>query len=120
MEIRTKQIKPDCFGESYSGHILVKRMKLDELEIAREQLGLLDIDVKKERTTKEDYEFMRNVYKMAKEYVISAEVVRVADGEKLDLEGLEYETELVTLHSEIASMFLNGWAMGNGKGQQQG
>jgi len=120
MEVRTKKITPDCFGEKYKGTITVRRLKRDELDVIRDELGLLDIDPKAERTNKEDYKFMLKVYEKAKNYILAAEVERVADGEKLDLEALEYETELTELNAELASSLLAGWAMGNEKRQQQG
>lgn len=119
-QVRIKKISPECFGEAYVGHITVRRLTHTELNVAREKLGLLDLDVKKDRTTKEDFEFMQRVYEYAKGFLVSAEVQRVSDGEKLDLEGLEYETELTTFHSDISKSFLSGWSMGNANGQKQG
>jgi len=115
--MRVKKIVPECFGDKYQGFILVKRMTNDELEKAREDLGLIDFDAKKDRTVKENYDFMRRVWDMAKPYLQSAEVLRVEDGEMLNLEDMDYETELQALRAEIATSFLRGWAMGNGNEQ---
>ena len=118
--MRVKKIKLECFGEEYSGFITVKRMTDDELDTIREKLGLYDIDPEKKTSTKENVDFMRKTYAMAKPYLVSAEVTRVLDGEVLDLEGLEYETELATYRADVSKSFLGGWAMGNAKGQQPG
>lgn len=117
MEIRTKKFVPECFGEEYDGHVLVKKMTHVELEENMEKLGLLDVKEGEVKTPKENFMWLRKAFEMAQPYLISADVVRKSDGFKLNLEDLMYETELKAFRSDIAAGFMGGWAMGNEKGQ---
>ncbi len=115
--MRKKQLKLDCFGDKYSGHLVVQRMNNEELDKVRLDFGLLDGE-RKQKTPKENYDFMVQVFNRAKKYLIDSTVVRVEDSQPLSIEDLDYETELNTYRSEVAQAFLGGWAMGNGKEQQ--
>lgn len=119
MDIRTKKITLECFGENYTGFILVKRMKHEDVQKHMDALGLLDKE-NKDMSPKEAMEFVSMAFAAAKDYLIEAEVTRVSDGQVLSLDDLDYETELTAYRAEIGSSFVRGWAMGNGKGQQQG
>lgn len=117
MEMRTKKFVPECFGEEYSGFIIVKKMTHDDIAQAMEDLGMIAMDGK-EQTTKENFDWLKNAFAMAKAYLVSAEVTRVSDGVVLSLEDLMFETELKAFRADIAKGFLNGWAMGNGNAQR--
>lgn len=118
--MRTKKISLDCFGEEYSGWVEVKRLTHAELNLVRETSGIIDFQDKEEKTAKENLSFLNKAYEMARPYLVSAEVERKKDGAKLNLEDLEYETELQEFCSNVVISFLSGWAMGNEKGQPQG
>ena len=115
--IRTKKFVPECFGDEYSGFIIVRKMTHDDIANAMENLGMVEMDGK-EMSTKDNFDWLKNCFNMAKEYLVSAEVTKVSTGEKLGLEDLMYETELKTFRSDIAKGFLNSWAMGNVNAQR--
>ena len=115
--IRTKKFVPECFGEEYSGFIIVKKMTHDEIAQAMEDLGMVEVDGK-EMSTKDSFDWLKKAFGMAKEYLVSADVLKVSNGEKLTLEDLMYETELKAFRSDVAKGFLNGWAMGNVNAQR--
>ena len=117
MEIRTKKFIPECFGEEYSGFIIVKRMTHDQLSQAMEDLGVLEMDGK-EQSVKDNFMRLKKTFDMAKEYLVSAEVTKISTGEKLSLDDLMFETELKAFMAEIAKGFISGWAMGNGNAQR--
>lgn len=117
MEMRTKKFVPECFGDEYSGFIIVKKMTHDDIAQAMEDLNMVAMD-DKEMSTKDSFDWLKNAFAMAKSYLVSAEVTRLSDGQVLSLEDLMFETELKAFRSDIAKGFLNGWAMGNVNAQR--
>lgn len=112
MEIKTKKFVPECFGEEYSGHIVVKRMSHEDISQVMEDLGMLDMDGK-EMSTKDNFLWLKKAFEESKKYLISAEVIRKSDGALLSLDDLMYETEMKNFRSDIAKGMMSGWAMGN-------
>lgn len=120
-KIRTFNWEPDCFKNEagdhrYTGHLVLKAMRSDER-------NKLMIDLSAARPTKADGEqvstrdggdWMMKIWEEHKGMILSAEVVRLKDGAKLDLEDCMYEEGLMRLPLEFAGKFMGGFGLGNG------
>lgn len=107
--------KPDCFGENYAGHIVLKRLKNTERMSLISRLGLgQDKEKLLAGGLEVQTDFLIQAYEAAKAHlVLGCEVKRVADGKALTFEDLEFEARLSGLVDELARAFMQGIEPGN-------
>lgn len=121
---RTFHWEPKCFTRKkegqpdeklYEGHLIVRAMTGEERSEMLANCGALD--AKEELAGKSkgtQGKWLLDIYKQNKGLILGAEVVRVADQAKLNLEDVAYEEPLFQLPMEFAACMLNGFHMGNG------
>lgn len=118
-KVRSFNWEPECFkneaGEpKYTGHLVIKSLPSYE----RNQQML---DESASRPKGDDVQdtalaggWMLGIWSKYRHMVLSAEVVRVKDNVKLDLDDVLHEEGLIRLPLEFAGKILGGFGLGNG------
>lgn len=97
--------------ELYSGHLL---LQVPDSEFKCDLLVELGIADGEEAAKKLGAKALMEIYKKSKHLILSAEVVRVKDAAKLNLDDVLHEEGLAFLPIQFGARMLEGFGPGNG------